>query len=100
MAHFLLIYDFADDYLERRETFRAEHLAYAWAASERGELLAGGALADPFDQGILLFEGDSAAAAESFARADPYVINGLVKNWRVRPWATVVGRLAATPMRP
>lgn len=100
MAHFLLIYDLADDYAERRAAFRAEHLALAWAASERGELLVGGALADPADQAILLFAADSAEVVESFARVDPYVANGLVNGWRVRPWTTVVGELAATPVRP
>lgn len=100
MAHYLLIYDVADDYLERRGEFRAEHLALAWAAHERGELLLGGALADPVDAAVLLFTGDSPAAAEAFVVADPYVRNGLVKRWRVRPWTTVVGAGAASPVRP
>jgi uncharacterized protein YciI len=39
------------------------------------------------------------SAAEAFARADPYVINGLVKRRHVREWTTVVGDLAATPVR-
>ncbi len=98
MAHFLLIYDLAEDYLERRPAFRAEHLALAWAAAERGELLLGGALADPADQAMLLFDAESASVAEAFARADPYVVNGLVSSWRVRPWTTVVGAGAATPI--
>jgi uncharacterized protein len=97
--HYLLIYDVSDDYLERRAAFRAEHLALAWAAHERGELLLGGALADPADGAVLLFTGDSPAAAEAFVAADPYVRNGLVKRWRVRPWTTVVGAGAATPVR-
>jgi uncharacterized protein YciI len=50
--------------------------------------------------GILLFSGDSPAVAENFAKADPYVKNGVVKQWRVRPWTTVVGNDAATPVRP
>jgi uncharacterized protein len=100
MAHYLLIYDVADDYLERRAAFRAEHLALAWAAHERGELLLGGALADPVDGAVLLFTGDTPAAAEAFVAADPYVRNGLVKRWRVRPWTTVVGAGAASPVRP
>jgi uncharacterized protein YciI len=99
-VHYLLIYDVADDYLERRAAFRAEHLALAWAAHERGELLLGGALADPVDGAVLLFTGDSPAAAEAFVAADPYVRNGLVKRWRVRPWTTVVGTGAASPVRP
>lgn len=99
MAHFLLIYDLADDYLARRAEFRAEHLALAWAASERGSLLIGGALADPADQAMLLFESESAEVAASFARADPYVTNGLVRSWQVRTWTTVAGELAASPVR-
>lgn len=98
--HFLLIYDLADDYLARRGEYRTVHLELAWAASDRGELVLGGALADPSDQAILLFEGDSPEVAASFARNDPYVENGLVKHWRVRQWTTVAGRTAATPVHP
>ena len=98
MAHFLLIYELADDYLERRTAFRAEHIGLAMAAVERGELLLGGALADPVDQAILLFAGER-AAPEAFANADPYVTNGLVRSWRVRAWTTVVGEAAASPIR-
>jgi hypothetical protein len=72
----------------------------AWEAHERGELVLGGALTDPVDSAVLLFKGDSPAAAERFAAADPYVKNGLVKSWRVRPWTTVVGEDASTPVRP
>ena len=89
--HFLLIYDVVPDYSERRTPFRAEHVALARAAHARGELVLGGALADPIDGAVILFRGDSPAVAEAFAAADPYVRNGLVTNWRVRPWATVVG---------
>jgi uncharacterized protein len=98
-VHYLLIYDVSDDYLERRAQFRDIHLKLAWAAAERGELLLGGALADPVDTAVLLFEGDTPAVAESFAKADPYVLNGLVKQWRVRQWTTVAGERAATPVR-
>lgn len=97
MAHYLLFYDLAPDYLERRGPHRDEHLALAWAACERGELVLGGALAEPADGAVLLFQGDSPAAAEAFARADPYVQQGIVTAWRVRPWTTVVGRDAAAP---
>ncbi|VVE45339.1 hypothetical protein PPN31114_04380 [Pandoraea pneumonica] len=97
--HYLLIYDLVDDYLDRRAEFRDAHLALAWQAADRGDLLLAGALEDPVDTAALLFEGESAASAEAFANADPYVRNGLVKSWRVRPWKTVVGKLASTPVR-
>lgn len=98
--HYLLIYELSDDYLERRPEFRGSHLALAWAAAERGELLLGGALAEPADRAVLLFQGDTPAAAEAFVRADPYVAHGLVRAWSVRPWTTVVGAGAASPVRP
>ena len=89
--HYLLFYDVVDGYAERRKPYRAEHLAHALQAVARGELVLGGALANPVDCAVLLFRGSSASVAESFAVADPYVINGLVKSWRVREWTTVVG---------
>jgi uncharacterized protein len=98
--HYLLIYDLVPDYLERRGAYRAEHLALAWTAHDRGDLVLGGALTDPVDTAILLFQGASPAAAEAFAAADPYVRHGLVTRWQVRPWSTVVGATAATPLRP
>jgi len=100
MAHFLLFYEIAPDYLERRAAHRDRHLALAWEAAERGDLIMGGALADPVDGAVLLFEGESEAAAEAFARSDPYVLEGLITSWRVRRWTTVAGNQATTPVRP
>ena len=91
MAYWVLLYDVVPDYLERRGEFRSEHLGLATAAHERGELVMAGALAEPADGAILVFKGDDASAAEGFAEADPYVRNGLVASWRVRPWTVVVG---------
>jgi uncharacterized protein YciI len=99
MMHYLLLYDVSPDYLKRRSEFRAEHLKLAWQAQARGELILGGALADPVDGAVLLFKGESADVAKRFAAADPYVKNGLVTRWRVRPWTTVVGEDAASPVR-
>jgi uncharacterized protein YciI len=98
--HYLLMYELAPDYLARRGEFRNEHLQLAWEAEQRGEIVIAGALADPADTAVLLFTGDSPEAAERFARADPYVTQGLVKSWRVRPWTTVVGKDATTPVKP
>jgi uncharacterized protein YciI len=99
-VHYLLIYDTAPDYLARRGDFRAAHLDLAWKAAERGELLLGGAVGDPVEGATLLFRCDSPDLPSAFARADPYVLNGLVTRWRVAPWTTVVGQDAETPVRP
>ncbi len=97
--HYLLMYDVVPDYAERRLPLRAAHLVHAWAAVDRGELLLGGALAEPIDGAVLLFDCDSPAPVEAFVAADPYVLNGLVTRWRVRKWTTVVGEGATTPIR-
>ena len=96
--HYLLFYDVVDDYARRRAEFRMDHLAHARKAVESGELVLGGALADPVDGAVLLFRGSSPAVAERFASDDPYVKNGVVTNWYVREWTTVVGRDAETPL--
>jgi uncharacterized protein len=98
--HYLLFYEVGEDYVARRAQFRNDHLAKGWAASDRGELVLGGALANPVDGAVLLFTGESPAVAENFAKSDPYVLNGLVKRWYVREWTTVAGDLAATPIHP
>ena len=89
--HYLLMYDVVDDYVTARVPFRKMHLLHALAAYRRGEILLGGALANPADGAVLVFQGDSPTAAEDFAKSDPYVLNGLVTSWRVREWTTVVG---------
>jgi len=98
--HYLMFYDVAPNYLDRRAEFRTEHLALAWQAQAKGELILGGALAEPVDGAVLLFRAESPAVAERFAAADPYVRHGLVTRWRVRPWTTVVGDGATSPARP
>ena len=100
MKHFLLFYDGAPDYLARRPQYREAHLEHAWAAVDRGEIIVAGALADPVDGAVLMFRGEDKSVAEEFARSDPYVVNGLITRWHVREWTTVVGHLAATPVRP
>lgn len=100
MKHYLLFYDIIDDYVARRAPYRDDHLAHAWRAKERGELLLAGALADPVDGTVLLFRAPSPDIPAAFAREDPYVRNGLVTDWRVREWTTVVGDGCASPVRP
>ncbi|MBI1366676.1 MAG: hypothetical protein GC153_12065 [Alphaproteobacteria bacterium] len=94
--HFILFYEYAPDYLERRGPLRPAHLKAAEEAVSRGELQLGGALADPPDGGVLIFKARSREIVENFAKSDPYVLNGVVTSWRVREWTTVVGPGALT----
>ncbi len=97
--HFLLVYEVGPEFVERRAAFRDGHVALARAAQMRGDLVVAGILAEPVDTVLLLFQGDSAAVAERFAAADPYVLSGLVHRWRVRPWIASVGEAMATGQR-
>ena len=96
--HYLLFYDYVPDYLVRRQPLRTAHFEYARPFIERGELVLGGALADPVDGAVLLFLGETPDGARTFAADDPYVQRGLVTGWRVRPWTTVVGPTAEVPL--
>ncbi|MBZ5584811.1 MAG: YciI family protein [Acidobacteriia bacterium] len=94
--HILLFYDVVDDFVGKRAPFRTEHLELVRQAHERGELILGGALAEPVDGAVLVFRGDSPEIAEAFAKADPYVRHGVVTGWRVRKWTTVAAATGAT----
>jgi uncharacterized protein YciI len=91
MQYYALFYHLVDDYLTRRPMYRDNHLQLAKAAHERGELVLAGAMADPADQALLVFYVSDPSVIEAFARNDPYVINGLVASWQVRPWTVVIG---------
>jgi len=88
--YFALFYETGDNFVERRQPYREKHLALVRQAHRDGRLLLAGAF-KPADGALLVFRGDSAADVEAFAKADPYVTSGIVKNWRVREWTVVVG---------
>ncbi len=96
MSYFALFYEVVDDFVNRRAPYREQHLKLAAAANQRGELVLAGALAEPADGALIIFRGDDPSVASSFAQRDPYVLNGLVKHWEVRPWTVVVGGEART----
>ena len=91
MNHWLLIYDLVDDYLERREPLRAEHLELARKAHQRGDMIMAGALADPYDQAVFVWRVADTEVIDRFVAHDPYVREGLVKGFRVRKWNVVIG---------
>ncbi len=91
MHYFALFYDVIDDYVAQRALYRDQHLKHANAAYERGEIVLAGALADPVDRALIVFRGADASVAEAFAQHHPYVLNGLVTRWEVRPWTVVIG---------
>ena len=91
MNYYMLIYSLQDNYLKDRGKYREEHLGLAKDAAERGDLVLGGAMDDPADEAILIFRSENEEIAKEFAENDPYVKNGLIKEWKVRKWNAVIG---------
>ncbi|MGI8808852.1 MAG: YciI-like protein [Acidimicrobiales bacterium] len=90
--HWLLTYDYVDDIATRRAPFREGHLGLVRELHDRGALLMAGAVGDPIEGALLVFTVEDQAVVEDFVAQDPYVREGLVTAWRVRPWNVVVGQ--------
>ena len=91
MNYYALTYHVVDDYMARRPAYREEHLKLALAAQQRGELVLGGAFSDPADAALLVFRAADKSVVEDFVQHDPYVRNGLVTRWEIRPYTVVIG---------
>jgi uncharacterized protein YciI len=97
VSYFALLYDVVEDFAARRQPYRARHLSLAQAAHARGELVLGGAFAEPVDGALLVFHCSDRSVVESFAESDPYVQAGLVRRWTVRPWSVAIGDRSFKP---
>ena len=93
VRYYLLFYTVVDGFAEKRYAFRPAHLAYIEAAHASGTLLLAGAYGDPPSGAVLAFRTNRESDVEAFAKADPYVVNGLVPQWTAEPWNVVVGGL-------
>lgn len=91
MNYYALIYHLVDDYITRRAEFRAEHLKLAKESNKRGEMILAGAFSEPADKALLIFRAPDKSVVEDFVSNDPYVKNGLIIKWEIRPWTVVIG---------
>ena len=91
MPYFALTYDVVDDFVHKRMPFRPSHLKEVRESNARGELVMAGALGEPAGA-LLVFRAADRSVAERFAAHDPYVTEGLVRAWSVRPWTVVIGQ--------
>ncbi len=89
MKYYAMFYEVVDDFVAKRAPFREQHLRLVAEAHERGELVLAGALAEPADRTLLIFLVKDESQVVGFAERDPYVKNGLVKKYEIRPWTVV-----------
>jgi uncharacterized protein len=82
---YVLFYKSADDVLSKAPAHFPAHSARLEEFRERGELLMVGTFSNPQEEGSMSVFA-SRAAAEAFAADDPFVRNGVVRDWTVREW--------------
>ncbi len=83
---YVMTYECVPDFESLPDTYFQAHLAYLRDFAEGGQLLMIGPLQEPFN-GDALAVFTSSQAAEQFVAGDPFVENGVVKTWTIRPWA-------------
>ena len=93
---FVLQYHYVDNMLQKRDPFRAGHLAHADHHIEQGYLMAGGGFLPDIKRGMLLFRCDNREIVENFAKNDPFVKGGLVTNFEIHDWGILVGGISPT----
>lgn len=87
---YVLEYTYVPNMIERRAPHRPAHLEFTKPHIESKKLLAGGALLPEVEQGLLLFRATK-EYVEEFAKNDPYTVQGLITNYRIREWGIAVG---------
>lgn len=91
MNYYILVYKTIDNYIKERAPFRDDHLGLAEHYNKRYGLIMAGAMDEPANEALLVFKGENDEAARSFVENDPYVKNGLIKEWYIRKWNVVIG---------
>lgn len=92
-TYHVLQYSYVPDILEKRDPYRAEHLQGAKDMAAASKIVMAGALTDPVDGAIFVFKNVTKDEIEAFVRKDPYVINGLVPKYQIRPYMVVADSL-------
>jgi uncharacterized protein YciI len=89
-THTLLLYEYVDDIIERRGPYRDAHLALLQQMKDAGTVVMAGALGDPVTGAAIVFSACDPAEVGEYVLRDPYVVNGLVTEWKALPWNVVI----------
>ena len=82
---YVVFYDSADDVASKAPAHFPAHAARLEEFHARGTLLMVGTFADPQEQGSMAIFA-TREDAEEFVRGDPFVLNGVVRSWRILDW--------------
>ena len=89
MVRFVLLFGYVDADLRAR--VRLRHLDYVAALHDRGQVVSAG----PFEDGsgaLIVYEAADQAEAQALVDADPYVLEGVMTEPRLRAWSVVFPR--------
>jgi uncharacterized protein len=82
---YVLFYESADDVASKAPAHFPAHSARLEEFHANGRLLMVGTFADPQEQGSMAIF-TTREAAEEFVKGDPFVLNGVVKGWKIWEW--------------
>ena len=82
---YVLFYESADDIASRAPAHFPAHQARLDEFHSHGALLMVGTFGNPQEEGSMAIFA-TREAAEDFVRGDPFVLNGVVRNWQIREW--------------
>ena len=91
-TNYLLKYEYVPDVLEKRGPYREGHLNLAKKLVDEGKCLSGGPSGEPnveVPTGALFVFTDL-ESAQTYAKEDPYVQNGIVTNYSIEEWNVVI----------
>jgi uncharacterized protein YciI len=87
---YVVFYEPAADVASKAPAHFPAHKARLDEFHDRGELLLVGAFGNPQEEGSMAIF-TTMAAAEEFAKGDPFVIHGVVARWYIRQWNEIYG---------
>ncbi len=86
---YVVFYDSADDVGSKAPAHFPAHSARLQEFHARGTLLLVGTFGSPQEEGSMAVF-SSREAAEEFVKGDPFVLNGVVRDWHIREWNEVL----------
>jgi uncharacterized protein YciI len=89
LTRYVVLYESGPDVLELAPVHMAEHVAHYEDFAARGLLVAIGTFEQPEVNGSMCVL-TTREAAEQFAAADPFVLHGVVRSYRVHAWTDVL----------
>ena len=74
---------------DKRPIHRQAHLERLKKLNEQGKLICAGPFADKAGS-LIIIEADSLVEAETFAREDPYALEGIFERTEIHPFKQVI----------